>query len=297
MASSHDSYDALKKTGYFVDPETAEEAERLRIQGRYLDRHMGLLPVDLPYSVIGPEGAVLDIGCSSGGWACDLAATYPHLQITGIDISDNMIRAARARAYANHLAQTCQFASIDVRTLPLPFADASFSLVHIRLIFAFMTPTLWSQLMEDVSRILRPGGVLIVIENDAQCWTTSTALANLYRLGHQALYKNQNSWEQEHVGIVVRLPRLMQANGFQLHSMQSYRIDIGANSEGYRLGIKDHKSLYRDLRPFYLRQEVATPRQLDLLYEQMCEDMEQPDYNAYWLFTRVTGRKTTHEAI
>lgn len=297
MSHLNDSHDALAKTGYFVDPETAEEAERLRIQGRYLDRIMGLLPPDLPPSVTSAGGTALDIGCSSGGWACELAAQYPHLQITGIDISENMIRAARARAHANHLAQTCHFDIGDVRTLPLPYADASFSLIHVRLIFAFMTQTLWPQLIQECVRVLRPGGILILTENDAQCWTTSDALAELYRLGHQALYSNQNSWAREHVGIVVRLPHLMQASGLHLHSMHSHRIDIGAQSAGYRIGIKDHKTLYRDLYPFYLRQQVATPQQLDALYEQMCDDMEQPDFNAYWLFTRVAGQKPASEMV
>jgi ubiquinone/menaquinone biosynthesis C-methylase UbiE len=140
MKGLNDMNTQSEKTGYFVDPETAEEAERLRIQGRYLDKMMGLLPPQIPSLDTLHDGSLLDVGCSSGGWACDIASQYPHLRVTGIDISENMIRAARARAYANKLHERAHFDTMDARVYPLKFPDASFHVIHVRLIFAFIQP-------------------------------------------------------------------------------------------------------------------------------------------------------------
>src|SRR5205807_7950743 len=127
-----------KEIGYIVDPETQEESERLRIQGRYLDKYIGLLPKELPdLARVGSDFHVLDIGCSSGGWACNVANLYRHINVTGIDISSNMIRAARARVIANQIPHA-SFEVVDATKYPLPFPDASFDFIHARLICAFM---------------------------------------------------------------------------------------------------------------------------------------------------------------
>jgi cyclopropane fatty-acyl-phospholipid synthase-like methyltransferase len=97
--------DHTPKDGYITDPDTAEEAERLRIQGRYFDAQLGLLPKELPGLATVQGGFdVLDIGCASGGWACDVANRFrSSVRVTGIDISANMIWTAKARVIASKL--------------------------------------------------------------------------------------------------------------------------------------------------------------------------------------------------
>src|SRR5690242_13826239 len=123
-------------SGYFVDAEKAEEAVRLAAQGEELDRIMGLLPAAIP-DLRSTNFRILDVGCSSGGWASAVAARYfPHVHVTGIDISENMLRAAKARSIRDKIQMQTAYETMDARC-PLKFEHASFDLIHGRLLFAF----------------------------------------------------------------------------------------------------------------------------------------------------------------
>jgi len=281
--------------GYITDPETAEEAERLRIQGRYFDAQLGLLPKELPdLTKIESSFEVLDIGCASGGWSCDLASRYRRLRVTGIDISENMILAAKAKAVADKLQTRVSYQVMDA-TKRLPFPDASFDLIHARAICAFMQTTGWHSLIQECTRLLKPGGYLCMVESDAQCWTSSPSLAEFYRLGHLALFENGNSWDKEGIGIVVRLPSFLRQAGLQVLSSQMYRIDLGRDTDGYKMGVKDYKILLRGIIPFCVKTGISTEEELDLLYKRAMKEIEDPEYNAYWMFTRVLGRKNLEQ--
>src|SRR5437899_706268 len=69
-----------------------------------------------------PDSRVLDVGCGSG-WATRLLAELAfNSSVTGVDISDEMIRAARA--------SSSDFANIDFEIASaeqLPFADSEFT--------------------------------------------------------------------------------------------------------------------------------------------------------------------------
>jgi SAM-dependent methyltransferase len=121
-------------------------------------------PLDLPRfsQCVTHDAAILDYGCGYGRLCGELFdAGYRNLQ--GLDFSREMIRAAQARYpglhFMHHAAER------------LPFDDASFDAV---LLFAVLTciPSDRAQqnLIAELARVLRPGGVLIVsdyvLQND-----------------------------------------------------------------------------------------------------------------------------------
>jgi len=65
----------------------------------------------------------LDVACGPGSWASEMAYTYPDMQVTGIDISENMIRSAQEMARVQRL-ENVHFQVMDA-TQPLGFADNS----------------------------------------------------------------------------------------------------------------------------------------------------------------------------
>src|SRR5215471_2765870 len=82
---------------------------------------------------IPPGASVLDVACGSGAFA--LLAAREGAEVTGIDLADNLIERARARAQEEGLSVRFQQADVEA----LPFEDDSFDYV-VSLIGAMFAP-------------------------------------------------------------------------------------------------------------------------------------------------------------
>jgi len=114
---------------------------------------------------LGPDAAVLDVGCGSG-WATRLIAqTAFNGRVIGIDISDEMVLRARESSAA---LPNVQF---EVATAEqLPFADNSFT-------HAFSMESLYyyrniPKALKEIQRVLQPAGLFVAVvdlywENEA----------------------------------------------------------------------------------------------------------------------------------
>jgi ubiquinone/menaquinone biosynthesis C-methylase UbiE len=100
---------------------------------------------------------VLDVACGPGLVACEFAAVAGH--VTGIDITPAMIDQARKLQAERGLTNiTWQIGP----AAPLPFADASFSLVFTRFSFHhFLEPV---EVLREMVRVARPGGRVAVAD-------------------------------------------------------------------------------------------------------------------------------------
>lgn len=100
------------------------------------------------------EGNVLDVGTGPGTLVREIARCQPGLQVYGIDLSEDMIRLARAHAKQEHLEERVQFATGDVAHLPYPdnFFDVIVSTISMHHWYELEQP------FRDLYRVLRPGG-------------------------------------------------------------------------------------------------------------------------------------------
>ena len=87
---------------YVMDPESATEMARLMLQDRLVTE--GMQGIFSERTDLDNIQAILDVGCGPGGWALDVAHTYPDRKVVGIDISQTMLDYAHAAAVA-HTAQ------------------------------------------------------------------------------------------------------------------------------------------------------------------------------------------------
>jgi SAM-dependent methyltransferase len=99
------------------------------------------------------EARVLDAGCGSGQLALGLAAHGA--QVTGVDLSPEMIRRARLHADARGLAVTWRIGPFD--QLPEPLAVYDAILARVVLHFVPDVPAA----LREFRRVLRPGGRLL----------------------------------------------------------------------------------------------------------------------------------------
>ena len=116
---------------------------------------------------LGPGSTVLDAGCGTGDLARSLRAQDQ--RVVGLDLSLGMLSAARAGG-----APLVQGDAAE-----LPFADASFDGVVSG--FAVRNFADLAGVLEELGRVLRPGGRLALLE-------VGEPQSRLLRLGHQVWF-------------------------------------------------------------------------------------------------------------
>ena len=117
---------------------------------------------------LGPEKpAMLDVGCGVGSFHPLLRGMVGRL--SGIDVSSASI--ARARADNGDV----DYRAFDGRSFPLD--DASFDLVTAICVLHHVAPAEWAHFMNEMRRVVRPGGLICVIEHNPLNPLTRLAVA------------------------------------------------------------------------------------------------------------------------
>jgi SAM-dependent methyltransferase len=115
------------------------------------------LKLVVDFADAGTNDTVLDVACGPGLVVCAFAQVARHA--TGIDLTPAMIEHARS------LQKTKGLTNVTWRVgdvLPLPYADASFSIVTSRYAFHhFLDP---QAVLAEMKRVCAPGGKIAVID-------------------------------------------------------------------------------------------------------------------------------------
>lgn len=104
--------------------------------------------------LLGPDVHALDIGCGIGRMDRHVAPRVG--QLTGVDVSGEMIRKAQER-----LADLDNVQFLEGDGLSLPVADGSMHLIFSHIVFQHMPRAAASSYFAEAFRVLRPGGHLV----------------------------------------------------------------------------------------------------------------------------------------
>jgi SAM-dependent methyltransferase len=133
------------------------------------------LPFLLPHLRPGLE--ILDVGCGVGSIALDLAASDPTGRVVGIDLDASQIEAARRSADERGIenAEFLVGSATDV-----PFPDDLFDAAYANAVLLYLREPV--RALAEMRRVLRPGGIAAVSDDDLATVVTSPDLPEL-RLG------------------------------------------------------------------------------------------------------------------
>ena len=116
---------------------------------------------------------VLDVGCGEGE-AADEIRKLTNANVRCVDVSAVAVAASENRGFDAY--------QVDVNSEPLPFDDETFDLVYLTEVIEHLVRP--DRALEEIRRVLRPGGHLIVSTPNLACLPNRLLLA----LGLQPLF-------------------------------------------------------------------------------------------------------------
>src|SRR5579884_461791 len=228
---------------YFVQArESRDELQRLSIQDRMTTTMMGgpLPEQDEPARF----QRVLDIGCGPGGWILEAAQLYPHMSLCGVDISRRMIEYACEQAASQGLSDRVEFHVMDA-LLKLEFPSDSFDLVNLRLGSSWIRKWNWPDLLLEMLRVTRPGGVVRLTESENIQPSSSETHMQFCQMLVCALFRAGHFFEQESTGITAHLAPLLKQHGCQQVQQKRYALEFKAGTPEMQAYIEDSKRVIR----------------------------------------------------
>jgi ubiquinone/menaquinone biosynthesis C-methylase UbiE len=144
--------------------EGAAELERVRLQAQVWELEAEAL---LDRIGVAPGWSCVDLGCGALGILGPLSRRVGDGgRVIGVDVQPQYLAAARAFVRQGDLANV-ELLEGDAYTTGLP--GAAFDLVHARFLFAPVGRD--AELLAEMERLVRPGGVLAIQEPDSVAWT------------------------------------------------------------------------------------------------------------------------------
>jgi ubiquinone/menaquinone biosynthesis C-methylase UbiE len=127
-----------------------------RFMGKIFRRFAGRI------NELGLEGPrVLDVGTGTGLLSLVIAQQHPEWQVTGIDISEDMLKLASEAAMRNGFSDGIKFQNASAESLPFP--DNSFDIV-----VSNASLHLWKEpvkVIDQMVRVTSPGGYCLIWDN------------------------------------------------------------------------------------------------------------------------------------
>lgn len=280
---------------YLIDVESGSEMARLLDQDRLTTTAMGGLFSERASTEIASMNRILDIACGPGGWVHETAFAYPHIEVTGIDISESMIEYAQAFAQVRHLSNA-HFQVMNALQ-PLTFADETFDLVNARSVSGVIPPAAWPQFLAECQRILKPGGTLRITESE---WgfTNSASLETFCANMAKAMSNFGRGFSPtgRHLGLTPLLPTLLRRAHFEQVQSKAYDLDFSYAQPLHNAMFEDFKFLFPLSKgPLLMAASIApgmiAPEEYDTLCEQALVDMRGQDFCGLVYLRTVWGQK------
>lgn len=138
---------------------------------------------------------VLDVGCSVGLGTALLHERWPSAKVVGVDPSAEMLAVASARR-----GDGVEYVHALGEALPASMGT-DFDVVSVQLVVHELPDTAMTAVLTEAARVLRPGGMLVVMDVDAEAFETLPAWV-------LALFQSTEPYFEEHrrrdIGVAMK---------------------------------------------------------------------------------------------
>jgi ubiquinone/menaquinone biosynthesis C-methylase UbiE len=122
-------------------------------------RRQALVP--LKAALAGRSAArLLDVGCGTGQFLCEVKANYPRLDVTGLDLSTHYLAVAQ-----DGLLPWSRARLVVGAAEAMPFADGQFDAVTCIYLFHELPPGVRRAVVGEIRRVLKPSGMLVFVDS------------------------------------------------------------------------------------------------------------------------------------
>jgi Methyltransferase domain len=285
-------------------PEKRELVRQFQLTRLLLEEMGGSLPCE--QIMTEQLATVLDVACGAGGWALDVAQTYPALHVTGVDSNGQYVAFAQRLADEGGLVNV-RFLTQDMHALATtsfdPDCPVCFDLVNLALIACELLTTDFEQLVQSLLRLCRPGGLLRWTEMELPI-TTSPAFERLMALVCQALQRAGQTflppafqeseaiiaaWRQERglavqpyerrqLGITPMMGSWLRRAGCTLVEVFPTAIEVSSGTRAHPCFGQQVEVFGQQIAPFLREQAVIVADELAQLLTQVQEEIQQQDF-------------------
>lgn len=125
---------------------------------------------------VAPGQTALDLCCGTCDWTIALAGASVTGKVVGLDFSQNMLDVGAAKV--EKLGLNKQITLVQGNAMSLPFEDNTFDFVTIG--FGLRNVPDYLQVLNEMRRVVRPGGMVVCLEVSKPTWQPFKAMYNLY---------------------------------------------------------------------------------------------------------------------
>lgn len=262
-------------------PRDAEEMNRLDFQHYVLRQAFNgnfLAPVVNP-------AAILDVGTGTGRWAREVATVFPSANVLGLDLNAPPVDE-HAEAGGEEMRPP-NYGFVPGNILEgLPFADASFDFVHMRLLVLALPHDRWPFVVNELIRVTRPGGWVESVEVIADERGGPAVDQIMGWVGAMLQRRSIDIADGSRVGA------LMQAQG--LVNVSSRRVEVPIGVHGGRVGrlmATDILNGMQALRGPMEAQGIATAAEFDRVFAEAKRAMDSPRVRCVAPFYVACGQR------
>lgn len=272
----------LRKVGVpYAMPADLAEINRLDFQ-HYLLRSIFQGNYAAP---IRNPASILDVGTGTGRWAYEMAELFPGAKVVGVDITPSPTDTSAETGAADPRPRNYSFTSANVLE-SLPFPDASFDFVHMRLLYSAIPHQRWPFVIGELVRVTRPGGWIESVES-AVAVNPGPVLARLSDTINSLIGRRGiDPLDGAHVGEMLR------AAG--IGDVAERRIDVPIGSYGGRMGMSMATDLLAGIEGFgglLVQMGVFTSDQFEEVRDGLRAEFASPENRAVGPFYVSYGRR------